>query len=366
MKFFLERVLKGEKYKKQPLTPEGSGRQYFRVKTENNSYVLACFPVGQQERVLQRWKDFSKWGLNVPKVYFCEPSQPEGFLLLEDLGDHNLEREVLENKDFPFSYYYLSLDQIITLSSQKDSLEGEKENSRLEPQNDYKGLSFFTKESFFKEMLWTEKYLVNDFCQFQPDKKLQIKYLREWRHICETLSSFSYRLAHRDYHSRNIFIKDKKTYVIDFQDAGFFPRFYDVVSLLYDVYVHSKMTEEIRGRLLQYFISNHTRMRLTSGVLEEVQERPEAPPQKDMINFFTDPGMAEKIRQEIAITAIQRLFKACGSFAGFYSLKKQDTHLRYIVPALEILKEKLQEIDQYPYFLSLIDLLLEADRKWQS
>ena len=374
MKLFLEKALNGQEYKKKPLTPEGSDRKYFRIITKEHSYILAHSPLSQQEKFLKRGKDFYDGGLNIPKVYFYQPNglmgvknedkirttgyqNQKGFLLLEDLGDQSLEKEVLKNKTFPFFYYFQALDQIIKLSSWRDfgSQKRRKKHLSSLPSRTSFILPIFTTEQFFKEMLWTEKYLIGDFYQIDRsgqdcfssrsrlqtsqkenqvrikwEKDFQVKCRKEWQDICNTLSSFSFLPTHRDYHSRNIFIKNKKTYIIDFQDAGFFPRLYDVVSLLYDVYVYTKMTDKEREELLCYFVSHHP-----------------------------DLKSVEEIRWELAITTLQRLFKACGSFAGFFSLKKQDTHLKYIVPALKILKKELQDIKQYPSFLSLVDLLLD-------
>ena len=51
--------------------------------------------------------------------------------------------------------------------------------------------------------------------------------------------------------------------------------------------------------------------------------------------------MTKKIKAELSITVIQRLFKACGSFASFYCIKKQDTHLKYIKPWFKIIKKTI-------------------------
>ena len=309
---FLKSVFKNKKYEVFPLTEEGSDRRYARIKTEESSWVLACSPVEQQNRFLLRQGDFSAAGLNVPQ--WTARDLKKGFLLLEDLGDQSLEKEVLGSKEFPFSYYFQALDQIIKWQGSK------------------KILPSFTKENFFKEMLWTEQYLIKCFFNLKPEKNLRSGYLKEWESLCEQLVCFPLLPAHRDYHSRNLFIKDQKLYLIDFQDAGFFPRFYDVVSLLYDVYVHSKTDNKEREKLLDYFLCE---------------------------NFFPEKIRTEEIKQEVIVTALQRLFKACGSFAGFYALKKQRTHLKYISPALKIVKKHLVDLKLYPCFLSLIDLCVE-------
>lgn len=313
----MKSALKCKKYDIFPLTWEGSDRRYLRIKTDNSSWILACSPVEQQIKFILRQRDFSAAGLNVP--WWTAQDPKKGFLLLEDLGDQSLEKEVLEDKGFPFFFYFQALNQIIKWQNSEQH-----------------SLSPFTKENFFKEMLWTEKYLINCFFNLKPEKKLQSGYLKEWDSLCRQLVSFPLLPAHRDYHSRNLFIKDEKLYLIDFQDADLFPRFYDVVSLLYDVYVNSKMDNKEREKLLDYFL---------------------------LKSFFSEKIRTEKIKQEIIITSVQRLFKACGSFAGFYFLKKQKTHLKYIQPALKILKKHLRDLKLYPCFLSLVDLCVERMEK---
>ena len=319
MDIFLKSALSGAKYKKLLLTKQGSDRQYIRIKTARLSWVLAHSPIKQQKYFLLRLKDFSSAGLNVPKL--IAQDQKKGFLLLEDLGNQDLEKEVLENREFPFAYYCHALDQIIKLQSGVQST--------LWPS--------FTRENFFKEMLWTEKYLINHLFDLKLNKNFRELYLKEFLSVCEQLSAFPYLPAHRDCHSRNLFIKNKKLYLIDFQDAAFFPRFYDPVSLLYDVYVSSKIKNKDREKMLNYFL---------------------------LKNGFSEKKITKKIREEISIIAMQRLFKVCGSFAGFYSLKKQNTHLKYIYPALQMLEKLLQEQkNNYPVFLKLIEELLQKAPK---
>ena len=127
--------------------------------------------------------------------------------------------------------------------------------------------------------------------------------------------------------------------MIDFQDAGYFPRFYDAVSLIYDVYVNPKITKQHQKTLLNYFISK-------SRIL----------------------GNKVSIEEEIALTALQRLFQAVGRFASFYCLKKQTTHLKHIYPGLKkqeqllcLLKQHGSQSEKhtYPFFLKLIQKLLE-------
>ena len=312
---FLEKALKGRLIRKKKLSPEGSDRIYFRIyaRTPPASYILAHSRLKQQKAFLRKLKDFSQRGLNVARVEARD--RDKGFLLLEDLGRNSLEKEMGKRKTSSLSYYSRALDQIITLQKRK---------------NRSAGWRVFTREDFLKEMLWTEKHLIEGFCGRKFHRTFQAGYLKEWRALCRELSLFPFAPAHRDYHSRNIFIKNKKLYLIDFQDAGFFPRFYDVVSLLYDVYVGSRLRAEDRKKLLAYFINE-------SGFEDKKK------------------GAGEKEAREIFLTALQRLFKACGSFASFYSLKGQKTHLPYISPALKMIKSLLKkQKNPYPFFGELI------------
>ena len=313
MDLFLKKNLPPGEYKEIPLTKEGSERSYIRVQSPQVSWVLACSPLDQQKKFLLQLREFEKIGLKVPKLKAQD--NIKGFLLLEDLGDLSLEKRVLQKNKIPSSQYCQALEEIIKLQRGR-----------------YRALSPFSKQDFFKEILWTEKYLINDFLKLKVKEKTRRAYLKEWEDLCGKLSSFPYKPAHRDYHSRNIFIKDKKLYMIDFQDAGLFPRFYDVASLLYDVYIASKMKKTGRIKLFNYFLQN---------------------------SLFPEKTVTKKIKEEWSITVIQRLFKACGSFASFYCIKKQDTHLKYIKPGLRLLKKQLQDMEKYPAFLELVSSLLE-------
>ncbi len=305
-KMFLKSALNTKQYKELSLTPEGSDRKYTRIEFGDTSFILAESSLEQQALFSKRLEDFSLAGLNVPRLK--DQDSKNGFLLLEDLGDQSLEKEVLKNPEFPKKYYLLALNQIIKILASPSM-----------------ALSVFSSGRFFDEMKSSEKYLINSFFKLKLKKKDQKNYLIEWEQICNTLRSFSLKPAHRDYHSRNLFIKNKDIYLIDFQDAALFPRFYDLVSLLYDVYV--KINVDERRDLLDHFILNSD--------LSTIENK-------------------KVLEEEIRITAIQRLFKACGSFAGFYFIKKQDSHLKYILPALKLLEELLEEQSTYPAFLSLI------------
>ena len=343
----------------------------------------------QKKLFLKTHKLFSKIGLNVPRIFFAQddfndapPSKEEASIadktckniLQEDLSNQSLEKEVQESKSFPLAYYKKALDQIIKLQSfsqldSKRSLNKLPSSDRVSPglfttgltgsekrfvQNSVQNLKKF--EGFLNEMLFTEKHLIKGFFKLKLDHSLRKNYLRELKNISQKLKSFPHRLSHRDLHSRNIFIKDQKIFLIDFQDTGVFPRFYDLASLLYDPYVAEHLRDEIRKKLFHYFL-----LRVAGDRACMVED-------KDLhIAGDKSPGIArdkglQGAEEELLITALQRLFKATGNFASFYILRKKKSHLKYIPPALKQIEHLLKKQDQYPFFLELIQKLLRTKK----
>ncbi len=311
---FLFSNLPAKKYQKIPLAVEGSQRTYVRIKGKNFSFILVdSLTMKKQKHFLLRLKELKSLDLRIPKLKVADKQKP--YILLEDLGDQSLEKIVSKNSKFVFSYYQQAIDQIINLQK--------------------KALIFswphFSKKSFFEEMLWTQKYLLKHFFSIKMKTVFMKECQKEWKRICQKISSFCFLPSHRDYHSRNLMIKNKKLYMIDFQDAGLFPRFYDLVSLLYDSYVDVPKKKELK----EYFFSHM--------------------PAQD--------ADKKSLLKEFQLTAIQRIFKACGSFASFYVLKNQDTHLSYILPSLRSLRKLLRVYKEYPFFLSLVNQIIEKKKE---
>ena len=437
MDSFLKQALKGQKYNKVPLIEEGSDRRYTRIllKTKeqglppqalknkepdqppqqpqtqfkaHKSWILAHSPLEQQEYFLWRQADFLKAGLNVPKLHpahkvlsskeshvapYQESDQnkkpmslnsQKGFLLIEDLGDHSLEKEALnpmgfekgatfkvfptakvdkqqENSNkmsitkpkFPYDYYFQALDQLIQLQK---SFGFFQTGSVPSP---------WTKQDFLKEMFYTEKYLVQKFLNYQLKENQREALLKELEEISHKLARFPFCPGHRDFHSRNLFIKNKKIYMIDFQDAGFFPRFYDAVSLIYDVYIDSQIDKQVREKLLTYFISKTFPLKQKEND-KGTNLKDSSCPLSVQQAFSNKNHIENQLKEEIALTALQRLFQAVGRFAGFYCLKKQSTHLKHIYPGLKIQEELLRTQlvtkngkPSYPCFLHLIQDILD-------
>ena len=314
MDVFLKSILK-ENYKKTPIRREGSQRVYTRIQCKNTSWMLVESPISEQKLFVTRLKELTIIGLKVPALKAQDNTQ--GLLLLEDLEDQDLEKVFFTNSAEKTKYYKQAIDQMLLLQRKAYHLSWPR----------------FTGEQLFQEMLWTKEHLMERLLNKKYNENFLKECIEEWQNISRILACAPYAPTHRDYHSRNLMIKNQTLYWIDFQSAGLFPRYYDAVSLLYDPYVD--MSDKDRDDLIEYFI----------GACKNSSD-------KDDVHYQSI--YKEFSKEEWCICAVQRLFKACGSFAGFTNLKKQNSHLKYLKPALHQLTLCLEHIQRFPSFLQLV------------
>ncbi len=195
------------------LKGDASSRQYFRGK----NFVKVVYPPEMRDsfyNYLKWYKIYKKYNLPVPDLYDVDTVNLE--MLVEDLGDVNgveyFNSLKLSKKRFVEEVYnYISIIQSIPESEQIEaqSLDVEKE------------LDFFIAHCFD--------------CLIPSDFKDFLNSLKDY--TVKKLKGLPLKLAHRDYHFRNIMVKDKKVYIIDFQDTLFVPEFYDSASLMFDAYL---------------------------------------------------------------------------------------------------------------------------------
>lgn len=323
---FLNHTLQSEDFKIQLLTGDASQRKYYRITSlsKESHILMVCDPFDSQEDYpfLSVQRHFLKNSVNVPKVINTDSSH--GMILLEDLSDCTLEKRFLDSKDPDLikSYYQQSLKELVKIHYKS-----------TEDKADFSGFhTQFDTESFISEMNFTVKHLLNDICKFEPDVQ-QAKNLSEiFKHICEQLDKEPKFICHRDYHSRNLMLKDSKVYVIDFQDARMGPIQYDLVSLLRDSYTH--LNSEMESELLTYYLD-----------LRKVCDQPPL----NLNHFY-------KIYE---LQTIQRCFKACGSFASFYNLREDKGYLKYIPPTLKTVEKSLSEFPEYRSFQTILNMAMD-------
>ncbi len=323
---FLKQTFQSEDFKIQPLAGDASLRKYYRTtSTSKDSYVLmVCDPFDsmESEPFISVHKHFLRNKVSVPHIINVSPSR--GMILLEDLGDLTLEKKILAVKDLNEikSYYQQSLKELAKIHYKA-----------TEDKTDFSGIHIeFNTKSFLIEMNLTLTHILKDLCKLKVDA-LQEKILEnDFRQICQRLDREPKLICHRDYHSRNLMLKDSKIYIIDFQDARMGPVQYDLVSLLRDSYVLLK--PEIETQLLTYYLE------LRKSYCQ---------PAMDINHFY-------KIYE---LQTIQRCFKACGSFASFYNLRGDKRYLKYIPLTLKRVESSLSCFSEFQGFQNVLHTILK-------
>ena len=304
-----------QKLKIEKLKGDGGHRTYFRILNGNMSFIL--MDSGAQDASLKKfifWQnEFRKHDLPVPKIFKSDLEQ--GLLLLEDLGDVSLEKIFRKKKNYK-QFYLESLKNLIL--AQESIKLGKKHLLKFD-------------FSFLKEEVSVAEERFKLFLKKQdlslPDSSL---FQTEMGKICEELHSLPFAFCHRDYHSRNLMIKNGKPYIIDFQDAGYGPYCYDVTSLVFDSYV--TLSQKEKEKLMSFYFQN-----LPDFLKEEIQ-------------------LEEVLIYHSKLLFLQRGFKACGCFVGFDNTDNKKTHLPFIKPTLKILEmesENLEFENSSSFFKSL-------------
>ena len=297
-------------FKKERLPGDGGHRNYTRIKSGKQSFILmSC---GKKDISLKSFIEVQKRLeplVCVPKVFHMDFDI--GLLLLEDLGDQSLEQLFFQKGiDLSLSFYYQSLRQLICFQN------------KIKP---FKSDPVFDTAFFLEENNRAIHHLqtyINHHHKKGIDlfnEKSPMSFKKDMNKVLSNFKKEDYVYCHRDYHSRNLIVKKNKTYLIDFQDAGLGPWYYDLTSLLYDSYVSLNFLNK-RGFSIFYFEN--------------------LPPslKKKAISLSHIELMAK-------LQFLQRGFKACGCFASFKNLNQKDSHLKYIRPTISLLKKTALELD---------------------
>src|SRR5262249_33116160 len=162
----------------------------------------------------------------------------------------------------------------------------------------------FDVEKLTWELQFFTKHFLEEYRGARIDQASREALGAEYASIVEELALEPRVLCHRDYHSRNLMLRNGSLYIIDFQDARMGPDTYDLVSLLRDSYVD--FTETQVDELIAFFLALRSG-RAGTGV--------------------TDAG---EFRRRFDLMALQRNLKALGTF-GFQTTSRHNTvYIQYI------------------------------------
>lgn len=295
------------------LTGDASTRRYYRLFTDKKSFVVCLdnpFEDSNEKHPFLSVQQFlAKNEVRVPEI--LDHNLTRGYLLQEDLGNETL------------------LTYIASLGSLKDELSIYKtivgqllELHRIPPSAVTNPNLFtlkFDYQKYMDETRFTFKYFLNFFNKTNDEHLIKdLEALFE--PIMKRLADQKMVITHRDFHSRNIMVRDGKYVFIDFQDARWGIPQYDLVSLLEDCYYD--LDEANRQELKRFYFDN-----LSSSIHG----------QKNYEEF-------EALYRDMTI---QRVFKAVGSFCYIYNWRKDDRYLKYIGFAMEKIRRVMMSDPRY-------------------
>jgi len=152
--------------------------------------------------------------------------------------------------------------------------------------------------------------------------------------MCYMISNEPRVLVHRDYHSRNLMIKNGEQIVIDFQDARMGTPLYDLVSLLEDCYY--QLDSNNKEKLIHYYYETYFQKIDSSKNFEQFM-------------YLYD------------MMAIQRVFKAIGSFAYIYADRKDLRYVKYIGYAFEKVRALMLSHEEFSKERKILSSLYYAN-----
>lgn len=300
-----------------PLTGDASDRKYFRLFVPDMpTRVLALYP-GPFDYATLTFVNvgelFLRMPLPVPAILAHEDDL--GLLVLEDLGDVTLQAHLgaAALADHA-ALYRLAVNFIAVIQRRGQDLA----SPSYPPY----------KVAFDVEKLtWEMDFFIKHFLEAYRGAKIaaaeRAALRAELAVVVEELAAEPRVLCHRDYHSRNLMLKEGRLYIIDFQDARMGPNTYDLASLLRDPYVD--ISERAIEDLIAYFLA------LVGAADREREFRP-----------------------RFDLMALQRLLKALGTYGYQAAGRRNPVYIQYIPRTLRYARDI---VARHPRFGRLHELL---------
>lgn len=240
-------------------------------------------------------------GVSAPAVIAHD--LPQGFLLVEDFGDRLLQNEL--TPDTVNGLYGEALMTLLRLQQCIDTPDS---------------LPTYDQPMLRRELTIFNEWFVDRLLGYSLNETEHLMLDAFFSHLETAALEQPQVLVHRDYHSRNLLVRDTGSLgVIDFQGAVIGPFSYDLVSLLRDCYIRWPATEVRRWAL------SYGNMAMDVGILPPVSE-------EDYLRWFDSVGL-------------QRHIKVLGIFAR---LHLRDDKPHYLADLPLVIRYVLEVANLYP------------------
>lgn len=277
---------------------DASFRRYFRVQSQNNFFIVVDSPpeLTSVMPFVELAKSYTQLGIKVPEIIAF--SEEDGFVLQTDLGDEQLGSRL--NADNVTSWYQqalLLLPQVLQLTQSANT-----------------PLPLYDAEFVKRELDIFNDWLLGQYLALPIDNATQQMLDGVFVLLIDNAITQPKGGMHRDFHSRNLMVKNSDLWVIDFQDSVVGPVTYDAVSLLRDCYV--RWPEKTVTELMTF----HYQLLLRHHFLPVNTE-------------FSD------YRRWFDLMGLQRHIKAVGIFARLHLRDNKSAYLKDIPLTLEYLRD---------------------------
>jgi N-acetylmuramate 1-kinase len=326
------------------LTGDASTRSYFRAQTEGSSVIVALYsaPFEESERAVDRLARVEaanpsarltfandpcahievtdilrQAGLPVPRVLMT--SGRDAVMLIEDVGDVRLQDWLNGRADAEtIDAYRRALEMVVRIQDVTErALEADSICSHLA----------FDEAKLRWELGFFFANYFNRYLHIRLDSATANAIQVDFKTLCFELGARPRVLAHRDYHARNLMMRQGELFIIDHQDARMGPASYDVASLLSDPY--TTLPPDAVSELIESFIEMKAKSRLCLTNVDE-------------------------FRSEIALMTIQRMLKAVGTYSSQAAAGNM-IYVPYIKPAIERALVAMKSLGRFEATCALLD-----------
>ena len=304
-----------------PLTGDASTRQYFRImRPDNPSVVLAVYDepfVYDELPFVNVCRLFTSIPLPIPAI--AGHAGDLGILILEDLGDVTLQAHLGVTQPVEHDALYRQAVEFVFRMQRRGA---ELESSEFIPYR-----IAFDRDKLMWELNFFVKHFIEAYRGVVIAPAARTALNEEFVGLADELADEPRVLCHRDYHSRNLMLHDRRLYIIDFQDARMGPDTYDLASLLRDSYV--ELSEPQVDDLIRGYLKLGGTAKAT-------------------------PEAFAEYRRRFDVMSVQRNIKALGTFGHQTTSRNNPVYIQYIPRTVSYLRTNLE---RYPRFGRLRDLI---------
>lgn len=307
----------------EDIPQSGSNRQYFRVLTENKTFIVAYGDDIKENQTFQYFTNtFYNLKINVPQIIAIIDNN---HYILEDLGNTSLLAILEEKRDgnnFPAETINILKESIIQLI--KIQVQGGKK------------IDFskcFVRHLFDKQVFqWDLNYFKYYFLKINNINFNENSLENDFQTFIEKLENIPNNFfMYRDFQSRNIMIKNNTPYFIDYQGGMQGPLQYDLASFLH----------QARANLPNHLIHSLKEFYYTEISKEFFYEKQEFFEHYDLLHFL-------------------RTLQTLGAY-GYRGLIQKKEHFIKSIPMavknIKKLKTKIGQIIELPELFMSIDQL---------